>query len=224
MEANPNLKGRTILVVWAALVLIGFTAVLWSNVPMVRYTERLRAQDYRTYLAKADQAMKRDDMPAAEEFLERAAQLAPPEAPMPYKVAGDVYYHFKRWQDALDAYNEAMALGSPHEGARLNAVWALVSLERYREAVALGQKAVADGFRHPGLMRSIAEAHRRAGNHAASIAYYEKALEGFPDDLFLMEHLREAYLKVQNPEGVKTMQARIQRAQTAISIIPEETP
>jgi len=221
---TANGEGRKILAVWGILVLAGFAFVLWLNVPILRLADYVRSKDYNTYLAAADRAMKVDDITTALQEVDRALELAPPNAHLPYKVKGDIYCHFKKWEEAVAAYEKAMELGSPNEGVRLNAVWALVSLERYREAVALGQKAEREGVTHPGLIRSIAEAHRRAGNYEAAIPYYERAVEAYPEDLYLMDQLRQAYARVKNDVGVATMQARIMRVQADMEAQQGETP
>jgi len=219
VSGTEKQNARRVLTLWGLVVLVGFVLVFCSNVPMMRYVEHARAQNYMTYLVAADQAMKRDDMATALEELEHAFELAPPEAAMPHKVAGDIYYHFKDWDRAATAYRRAIELGATEVGIRLNAVWALVELARYREAAAAGENALAEGFTHPRLARSIAEAYRRAGDHAASVPYYEQALQSLPQDLYLLEQLRQAYQRLGNHESAEAMQARIEETQARMATL-----
>lgn len=220
METTPH--SRRILVLWGAALAVGFSALWGSNLALPEVIERVRAQDYRTFLVAADRAMKRNDLPTALDNLRRAFEIAGPNNPEPHKVAGDVYHHFHKWQEAVEAYRKAMTLGNRDPGPRLNAVWALVQLERYREAVAFGRAARDDGFGQPGLLRSIAEAYRRQGDPVAAIPFYEQALRGFPNDLYLMGQLVQAYDYAGLEEKAGKMRTRMDNVQSTVMSFSED--
>jgi tetratricopeptide (TPR) repeat protein len=204
---------RRILVIWATIVLAGYAVVLLSNVPLLRYGQYLREHDYRTYLAAADETMKLGDLTGALQRLERAFELAPADASLPYKVSGDVYYNFRKWDLAVAAYEKAVTLGDREVGVRQNVVWSLVQLKRYREAIDTAEKALAEGFTYPGLTRSLAEAYAASGDDTAAAACYEKAAKDTPDDPYILERLRQVCLRLGNTAQAEALRTRVEELQ-----------
>ena len=197
------------------LVLAAGAGFAW-DAAVIRYARHLRAQDYRTYLSAADQAMKQHDLPRAVGQLGEALRLAPQE-PQVHKVTGDVYYGAGKWERAVAAYTKAIELGSPELGARTNMLWALVELGRNDEAVAFGQAALADGFTSPAISRYIAVAYWRAGKHAEAIPHLEEALKGYSNDLYLMDHLRQAYRSTGATEKAEEIEVRIAATENSLN-------
>jgi len=213
MTSETVSNTRRILRLWAGLVAAGFIVVALSNVPVLGHVERLRSQNYYTYVVAAHKAMQRNDFVNAFQQLDTAFALAPPDEPTPHKVAGDFYCAMRKWDQAVEEYLKAIELGDQETDVRLNVVWALVKLGRYPEAIELAKRTIHAGYAHPGLARSMAEAYTRAGDHAGAIPYIEEALKGYPNDFYLLEQLRDAYQKTGDRERAEAVSARLEEVQ-----------
>lgn len=214
IESPRPYRPRRILFAWFLLVVSGFVLIVLSNIPLLRYGEYVRAHDYRTYLAAADAAMKRSDLASALDNLERAFALAPRNLSLPYKVAGDVYYSFRKWDLAAMSYQKAISLGDRDVGSRQNAAWCLVQLKRYQEGIDVAAKALAEGFRYPGLVRSLAEAYEGLGDDAKAAEYYEQACKETPGDPYILERFRQVRLRQGNAEAADALRKRIEEVQS----------
>ncbi len=201
-------NARKILMLWCAIILLLLALAEGLNFGLRTYARERRESDYRTYLAAAMDFMNRYDYPGALAQVEEAKRRQP-QAPEPYALAGHVRYHLKHWSQAITEYQEAISRGSREEGVFLNVVWALIELKRYEEATALGIKAVNAGFSMPALPRYIAEAYFRNGKMTEAIPYYQMALNGYPNDLYLLDHLRQSHRAAGQLDKAKEMQTRI---------------
>jgi len=208
MSSPPLLNPRGILLLWGLLVLAGFIAAQGVTAALGRYAAGMREQDYRTYVVAGTDAMNRFDFAAALEQANEAKRKGP-NAPEPFGLAGHIHYQLKQWRQAIVEYKQAIIRGSRDEGVPLNTVWALIELQQYEEAVTIGKAAVASGFTMPALYRYIAEACFRSGKLVDAIPYYEEALKGYPNDLYLLDHLRQAYRSAKRLEKAEEMRARI---------------
>lgn len=217
MSARPPFTDtRKVLTIWAALLIAGLVLVEGFTVALDRHAQRLRENDYRTYLGAATRFIDQNDFPSAMAEIEKARGKAP-NAPEPYIIAGHVHYRLKHWEQAISSYDLAIVRGSRDEGIRLNTVWAFIELERYDEAVRLGKQAMVQGFSGPGLPRYIAEACFRAGQPVDSIAYFELALEGYPNDLYLLDHLKQAYNATGRDADAQKMEDRIAEVERSLN-------
>ena len=208
MTPPPIAHTRRVLVVWVLLIVAGFVLTQVFNVLMARYAQRAREGDYRTYLAAATDLMSRFDLPGALEQVEEAKRRDP-NAPEPDAMAGHIQYQLKHWEQAIAEYKRAIEKDSREEGVRLNSVWALIELKRHDEAAAVGAAAMHDGFATLALPRYVAEAHFRAGKSVEAIPYFEQALQGYSNDLYLLDHLRQAYVAAKQGKKAEEIQARI---------------
>jgi len=207
--AGPSLdRARKTLLLWCAavLLLLAFTEAI--NLGLRTFARERRANDYRTYLATANDLINRYDYPAALSQVAESKRRNS-KAPEPYAIEGHIRYQLKQWNMAINEYKTAIAQGSREEGVFLNLIWALIELNRYDEAAALGEKTITAGFTVPALPRYTAEAYFRAGKKVEAIPFYEMALKGYPNDLYLLDHLRQAYRAANQLEKAKEMQARI---------------
>ena len=199
---TKGLWGAWIMLLVAAVVFAeGFTFSLQSH------GRQMREKDYRTYLTKASVFLIQNSYADALAQVEEAVRRAP-ERPEPYNMAGHVHYQLKNWERAISAYETAVAKGSEDEGVRLNTIWALVELKRYDDAITEGNKAMAAGFTSATFPRYLAEACWRAGKIADAMPFLEQSLKGFPNDLYLLDHLRQGYAAMNQPAKAAEIQAK----------------
>lgn len=209
-------NARRILVLWCAIILLLLALTESLNFGLRTYARERRESDYRTYLAAATDLMNRYDYSGALAQVEEAKRRQP-QAPEPYALAGHVRYQLKHWSQAITEYQEAISRGSREEGVFLNVVWALIELKRYEEATALGIKALNAGFSMPALPRYIAEAYFRNGKMTEAIPYYQMALNGYPNDLYLLDHLRQSYRAAGQLDKAKEMQTSIANIEASLN-------
>ena len=131
-------------------------------------------------------------------------------------MLGGIRFAQKRWQEAIDIYRRAVERGSKALDVRVHTVWALIELKRYDEAAWYGKDALAKGYSHRAMHRYVAEALFRARRLPDSIPHLERALLGFPNDLYLMDHLRQAYTAAGRSEDAKAMTARIADVESSL--------
>jgi tetratricopeptide (TPR) repeat protein len=208
MTGLANENARKTVLLWCAAVVLLLVLTEAVNVGLRAFARERRVSDYRTYLVAATGLMNQYDYMAALSQVEDAKRRNA-DAPEPYALAGHIRYQLKQWNQAIQEYKAAIAHGSREEGVFLNVVWALIELNRYEEAAALGKKTITAGFSVPALPRYTAEAYFRDGKKAEAIPFYEMALKGYPNDLYLLDHLRQSYRAAGQLDKAKEMQARI---------------
>jgi len=193
MAARAHTPPRLILAGWAMGLCALAVLTAWVNVRLVRYGAYARDRRPETHIALVLQAAEEGDYRRALNHWRDARDRAP-ERPDVHKVLGDLQFELKHYELARRAYRDALDRGSTSPGVRLNALWCLVQLERYQEALAFGRLCMQEGMADPDLYRRTAEACLRGKMFAEAIPLYEKALEAYPNNLYLMEHLRRACL------------------------------
>lgn len=208
MTPAPRKASLRFVLSWLAAIVVGAALLAGANVAMARYARHDRDRRPETYIGLAETAMNDGDFAGAFRFWEQAFDRAP-ESPLVYKVLGDIHYNQNQWQDALEAYQKALEFGSTAKGVRMNALWCLVELKRYTNALEFGRLCIKEGLDDADLYRRTAEACFRGGMHAEAIPLFEEALQGYRSDLFLMEHLRQAYQEVGRKEEAEKLAQRI---------------
>jgi len=218
MAPGPQRCVRLILAAWAVGLggLAGLT--VWGNVAMARYGAHVRDRRPETHIALAVEAAEKGNFHDALAHWRDARDRAP-KRPDVHKVLGDFQFELTHYELALRAYKEALECGSISPGVRLNALWCLVQLERYQEALAFGRLCVQEGMTDPDLYRRMGEACFRAKMFAEAIPLYNKALDGYPNNLYLMEHLRQAYQGARQPKRAKDMAARIVALENSLGVV-----
>ncbi|HNR30002.1 MAG TPA: tetratricopeptide repeat protein [Candidatus Hydrogenedentes bacterium] len=204
-----------VLALWAAVLAVVFGATLLGNVAMARYVAHVRAHDPAPHLNAAENSLNRNSYSEAWAQIERAREKAP-DAPRVYKVMGDFHFHQKHWKEALEAYRTAIDKGTTSHGVYINALWALIELRYYRDAVAFGEQCIAQGFQEPIFPRYIAEAHLRRGEQNEAIPHLERALEGYVNDPYLMRQLAAAYRATGRKTRAATLEQRIAEVEAAV--------
>lgn len=198
---------------WAALLSLTLILVLCYHVLFSYYAAVLRERSPWTYLKAADECTSRGDWNGAIKKLEAAA-ARDPKSPVPWERLGALYYNQqKQWEKALQAYRTALELGSQSIDARGKIIWCLIHLKHFDGAADFGKACMDEGYTSPNFPRFVAEAFRRAARHAESIPYFEKALEGFPSDLYLLEMLMQAYEHIGNTQKINELKRRIEQIQ-----------
>jgi tetratricopeptide (TPR) repeat protein len=135
-----------------------------------------------------------------------------------YKVLGDIYYNSKQWAKAEQAYQKAIELKSTSPGVRVNMLWCFVEQGKYLQAIQYGKACIANGDETPEFYRRTAEACFRGKRFADSIPLYEHALKGFANDLYLMEHLRQASQVIGDYARAKRLERDIAQLQGAMTV------
>jgi len=211
-------RDKSILATWATLLITGFVFIALIDVWQGRYALQARDKRPETHLSAAERAMNANNFAGAMMHWEEAHKRAPEDAQV-YKVLGDIHYNLKAWQKAHDAYRRALDLGSPAPGVRTNLLWVLVELGQYQDALEFGRKCVNEGMNDPDVYRRMAEACFRGKRFTESIDYYDKALLGFPNDLYLMEHLRQACQITGEYGRAKKLEAQIAQLQASMTAL-----
>lgn len=223
MAPGPQRRVRLILTGWA-VGLCGLAALtVWGNVALARYGAHVRDRRPETHIALAVEAVEKGDFRSALDHWRDARDRAP-KRPDVHKVLGDFQFELNHYEVALRAYKEALECGSSSAGVRLNALWCLVQLERYQEALAFGRLCMQEGMTTPDLYRRMGEACFRGEMFAEAIPLYEKALEGYPDNLYLMEHLQQAYARAGQRKRTKEMAARIAALDNSLGMVKGGAP
>ncbi len=202
-------RPRRALLLWGLAVLGVYLLLAAGDRALFAKAAAMREQSPWTYLKAAERLERQNNWLGALEKLEEAARRAP-DSPVPYERMGLIHYNRQRhWDEALEAFRKALELGSKSADVRGKIIWSLIRLGRFEGAAEFGAACIDDGYTAPEFPRYVAEAYWRAGFHRKAIPYYRQALEGFPNDLYLMERLMEAYKRADNEAAAKRMQQRI---------------
>lgn len=203
---------------WAAVIVLGFAGVQGVNQALLAYSEHVRANDYMTFVDEAAHLAESGRIEEAFVSLRRALELAP-SAPEPHLLKGHLHYRNQQWEEALAAYRRALQHGTGEVGARLNAVWAMIQLGRYADAVALGEVSIRSGFDSPTMARFIGEALVRAEDYEAAVPYIEQALDGYPNDLYLWQQLADTARRLGDERRETRARDRIQAIQSRLDAV-----
>jgi tetratricopeptide (TPR) repeat protein len=99
-----------------------------------------------------------------------------------YMKLGTAHFFSKRFDEALAAYEKAIALKPDHPDAWYKKGLVLVMLGRHDEALAAYEKGIALKPDHPDVWFSKGMSLYALGRHDEALAAYEKAIEFEPDD------------------------------------------
>jgi len=216
MEARTTKWSRTVLVVWAAALALGVAGLIGLDTGIRAYAFQRQAQDYEYHLAKAAQRIEAHKLQEARPFVDRALELAPLR-PEPHVMLGHLLFRSKNWREAIEAYGRAIELHSQDTGIVQNVVWAYIELGQFEQAAAIGEEALKKGLRAPALSRYIAEAYFRARQYQKAIPHLRNALEQYPGDRYLMDHLRQAYQRTGQDKQAEGMAERIAELEATVA-------
>lgn len=213
MSTGTFARPRRILALWLALLCAGFAALGAGYGWLIRHERHLREHSPWTHLKEAERLKDANRPQAAIAALRRAADLDP-ASPVPHEEMGRIFYTRQSdWGKAIEAYRQALVLGSQSVEARGKIIWSLIHLGRFKDAAEFGVLCLQQGYEEPEFRRYIAEAYRRAGMHAESIPYFEEAVEAFPGDTQLLERLVQAYTAVGDADKAADARERLQRSE-----------
>ena len=161
-----------------------------------------------TYQARAMMALREKNFTEALALLHNAAQLAP-ELDSPYAIRGDVFAEQRRWREAAEAYQQALArvfyqgkvsklrqaIASCKAHLACDKTWSLQASRDWAAMISGFDVAIrADpGFAEAYYGRALAE--QMKGDHHAAVSDYTKVVElnpGLPHGYIGLawEHLR----------------------------------
>lgn len=223
MRKPPFKRPRTVFALWGVLLAASCVLAVGANFTLAGHVQRLRAADPRTYLAEAERRIGRDDLDGAFEQIDQAIARAPSYAEA-YRMRGLLLFRQKRFKEAFDAFQQAIDRGSRDEDMRIKAMNALMQMKQTRKALAFGKKCISEGYRYPTFPRYMAELSRTLGRPGDAAKYYEEALKGYPNDLFLMARLAQAYRTIGVPKKAEELERRITEAQTQQEEPPAQEP
>lgn len=212
---------KPVIATWAAVLLAIAALVAAIGIWQAKYAGELKYSRPETYLTAAEKAMNSGDFDTAMRYWEEGQKRAP-DNPYAYKVLGDIHYNSKQWAKAEEAYRKALELKSRSTGVRTNLLWCLVELGKYSQAVQYGKECIANGDETPEFYRRTAEACFRGKRFSDSVPLYENALKGFPNDLYLMEHLRQACQVIGDYGRAKRLEKEIAQLQGTMTIQRKE--
>jgi len=220
MGLQHDKEPQRFLGIWAMVLVALLAASLFGNVALARYVQQARDNDPDIYLDEAEKLMNAGETNTAWLRINAALEKNP-RYPRSYKVKGDLFFRQERWAQALEAYEEALALRSREQGVVTNALWAHIELRRFDDAIAFGRARMAEGYNSAQVARYLAEAYNRAGRIGEAIPYLRTALRTYADDLYLLSLLRQAYLSTGQEDLARAMQDRIAELQRGIAALTE---
>jgi tetratricopeptide (TPR) repeat protein len=135
----------------------------------------------RLYMAIA-QVQNSADLPADVGKLATAIREARPNLPDPYIFLGDGWRKARRAAEALQAYRQAMGLGSREPRVLIAAGEILMQMGRIDEAVSLLETGIRDAPRLSSLRNTLAVLYGRKERFAEAIKILEEAARIDADD------------------------------------------
>lgn len=208
-----------VLTIWSFILVLALSAGVAVNLRLWPYVEELRRTDPYTYTEAAQALLQANDLAGALLELEEGARNTP-DSPICLKFAGDIYYENKRHEQSLKAYGEALRRGDKSEDVRGRIIWLLIALERHDELVDFCTASIQQGYTSAEFLRHVAQGFHKAGKLNDAVTYYEKALEGFPNDLYLMPRLLQVYQRLGKTKKAQELRERIDQLETLIEAPP----
>jgi len=195
MDKPPFQKPKAAFALWGALLASSFAVAVAANLALAGHVQQI------------------------EKAIERA-----PANPAPYRLRGLLLFRQKHFKEAFDAFQQAIDRGSRDEDMRIKAMNALMQMKQTRKALEFGKKCIDAGYRYPTFPRYMAELSRALGRPGDAAKYYEEALKGYPNDLFLMARLAQAYRTIGVSKKAEELERRITEAQTQQEQPPAQEP
>jgi len=212
MARSPFKNTRVVFLVWGVALAVLLLAGIAANVALAQYVRHVRESDPRTYLQEAQRLLDRNDFAGVAAQIDIALQKAP-DNPEPYRLRGLMLFRLKHWQEAYDCFQQAIQRGSRVEDLYLKALNSLMQMKRREEAIAFGKWCLDQGYKHWTFHLYMGQTYQALGKYPEAIACYERALEIHPNELFLMEHLAQAYRNIGNTEKAEAMDRRMAETQ-----------
>ena len=117
-----------------------------------------------------------------------------------YITMGINYFSQRRYQEALEAYEQAIAADPSFPNGYVSKANALILLDRAEEAVTICDGVIAREPREGGAYVTKATALHRLGRAEEALAWYRQALEVEPD-LFMANYDFACYWAIEGNEA-----------------------
>ncbi len=135
--------------------------------------------------------MKQKDKAGSEPYVnEKLAQK--------HEELADLYFLYKRFEEALENYNRAADFSKHHIKYKLKAVDSLISMKLLSRALREAEAVETKNPYHVDLLLKIAQIHYQLNNHGKAEEYWEKVLSQEPQNEEARSHLnhsqREVYI------------------------------
>ena len=207
-------KPAVVLRLWGGILLLVFLAGTAANTALAVRIRGIRERDPWMYWNAASVFLERNDVAGAlSQMREGMAKVPDEKSAILHVQTGDILYSIRNWQEALEAYQGAIDRGDRSYHVRQRLIWVYVGLQRLDELAAFCEECLDEGFSSPSFLRHAAQGLHRAGRLDRAIQLYEQALEGYPNDILLLELLMQAYTAQGNTEKTEALSARIAAAQ-----------
>lgn len=199
---------RAVLGRWFGMLLVLGVVAFGVNIGIHQRVRELRENSAWYYVKQGIEKMRANDTDTALALFRKASEVEP-ASPMPHENAGRLHYERQEFAKSAEALERAIDLGSVDPDARGKLLWSYVHTKRYDDAVAIGEKSIAEGRSTPQFPRWIADAHYRAGHYEQCIRYFELALDT-QEDLYVMSKLLSAYEKTGRTRQAEALRQRIE--------------
>ncbi len=210
-----NYRNGKALSRWRFALMACFALLVAANAAMGRYGRHVRESRPETYIAIAERALNSEDYPGAFAAWEEAYARGP-KSPLVHKVLGDIHHRLGHWEESIDAYEDALGVGSGSSGVRLNLMTAQLELKRYETVASLGSGFFREGFTGPLFAQYIATAYYRAENYDAAIPWFNIALGGLKNNLYLLEQLKQSYTRAGKDALAQEVQEKLDEVQRGV--------
>ena len=163
LEIDPNFTDSS----------IGLSIILND---LGRYSEGKRVFE------EAYALMKQKDASGSEPYInEKLAQK--------HEELGDLYFLYKRYEEALENYNRAADFSKHHIDYKIKAVDSLINMKLLSRALKEAESAEAKSPYHVDLLLKIAQIHYQMNDHSKAEEYWEKVLSQDPNNDEAKSHL-----------------------------------
>lgn len=134
----------------------------------------------------------------AERVFREALQTGIPE-PGAYSALGAVFYERSMVDQAIDALRKALEIDPDYPGALNNLGYILTETQRnIEEGISLCTKAVELDPKNPAYRDSLGKSLMTGGFFEEAELEFQKAMELFPDDKIIAEHILELRKKMEH--------------------------
>ncbi|NNE43917.1 MAG: tetratricopeptide repeat protein, partial [Gemmatimonadetes bacterium] len=134
-----------------------------------------------------------------------------PDRPLAHNNLGLEYHRAGRHDEALAAFDRAIALNPTYALPHTNRGLALARLGRIPEAVRAFETAVELDPANPGLRLNLGNGYRAARNLDGAIAQYETAAAALPAAADVHLLLGQAYVEAGRPDDARTVVGNLRR-------------
>ncbi len=134
-------------------------------------------------------------------YFQQTAQAENNQAPDLFFFIGEVYRHMQQWNDAAEAYQQALQVQPAFAPAEVGLAQTLLAQGEAQEALKLLQQATQDDPTYGMAYIVLAREHLAQGEAETALADLQNAEQYLPDSPFIPLYRAEAYLQLGDPEA-----------------------